>query len=107
MKSPKFEESKTRHQSSAPQFSAPQPSTSPKSKQTSNKTRREKKKDYRNRDKVGQKSPKGSTPAIEVNLVEPETSSQKKKNNQNSLDQDLSNITCYNCNKKAITWARV
>lgn len=98
MKSPKFEDSKTRSQFSAPQPSAPQPLALLQSERASNKARRKKKKDCHNRNKVGQGSSKGSTPTTRVNMVKSRTQSQKKKNNQKGLDRDLNNIMCYNCN---------
>lgn len=98
MKGPKFEDSKTRTQFSAPQPSAPQPLAPLQSKRASNKARRKKKKDCHNRIKASQRLSEGSTLTTGVNVVKPRTQSQKKKNNQKGSDRDLNNITCYNCN---------
>lgn len=71
MKGSKFKDLKTRPQFLAFQPLAPQLSTFPQPKRASNKGCRKRKKNCHNYDKIGQRSLKGSTPTIGVNMLEP------------------------------------
>lgn len=80
-----------------------QSTTYQRSEKASHETQREKKKDYcrnhgrdRNQNQRGQES---STPDSEVNTLELGKPA-KNKRNRKRLDQDMSIVTYYNCNKK-------
>ena len=63
------------------------------------------KKDRRRREQRDRRGQKGSIPASGVNVAKPSKANKKKNNDQNrnclgGAARDLSQIKCYNCNKK-------
>ena len=92
MKDPKVEEPKSKPLES-------KSSASPRTKQpdSSEKARKEKKKKWQ---KERRDKKRDSTPATGVNTTDTAGGQKKKKKTSNRTSGDISDITCYNCNKK-------